>query len=407
MLSVDELLGPHVACYVGYTTDSTRLKNAASGGVVGTVIDYVLANGLVSAVLASRLEIVAGKLEPVPVLARSVQELAACRNSIYLDFNLGARGMFHAVLDEMSQPGRRVAVVGLFCHLTHLASLMERRGIARDRLLAIGLFCSHAPERELLDKVLARQGADLERAVAYHTKTGSGGRDGRLHGRSTLEYADGTKLDFPFIEFTTFKNSWFYTPKKCLVCPDQFSEIADISCGDAWYKEIRGHPNKQTTVVVRNARANALILRMVREGHLALRHVDPVAIVRSQRRVAGGRASLPARIALAKRWNIKLPPVVTGTIRIRDRLHSLMMLGPVQISSKPRVMSWIMRLPTPIVLVYTLLLKLVEQTLVTGLPKSRGVGLVVTGAEEGSETLSSAPSGDVRTADDIERGRAR
>jgi coenzyme F420 hydrogenase subunit beta len=392
MFTTQELLGRQHGCFVGFATDSERRKNAASGGVVGALTDFMLESGIVNAVLASRLDIKEGRLCPVSVLARTTDELKACRNSIYLDFNLGAGGTYKKLIREIETTDHRIAVVGLYCHLTHLHSLLARRGLPRTRLFTIGLFCSHAPERELMTKVLERQGADLSKAVAYHTKTGEGLGDGRLHGRSTVEYADGTALDFPFIEFTAFKNAWFYTPKKCLVCPDQFAEVSDISCGDAWYKEIRYHPHKQTTVVTRTAEARAIVLRMVREGCLELRTVDPATIVRSQRRVAGvEKAALPARVMLARKFGIKLPPF-PGRIRIRDVAHSVLMLAAVRASSRPRIMKLITNLPTFVVLGFTLLVKLVEQSLLSNLPKGSGVGGLITGYEPPLDAAAALPA---------------
>ena len=90
MFTTQELLGRQHGCFVGFATDLERRKNAASGGVVGALTDFMLESGIVNAVLASRLDIKEGRLCPVSVLARTTDELKACRNSIYLDFNLGA-----------------------------------------------------------------------------------------------------------------------------------------------------------------------------------------------------------------------------------------------------------------------------------------------------------------------------
>ena len=57
------------------------------------------------------------------------------------------------------------------------------------------------------------------------------------------------------------------------------------------------------------------------------------------------------------------------------------MLGAVKISAYPRVMRLIMALPTPIVLIFTLTIKLLEQSLLFGLAKGKGVGKVITGFE--------------------------
>jgi hypothetical protein len=48
-----------------------------------------------------------------------------------------------------------------------------------------------------------------------------------------------------------------------------------------------------------------------------------------------------------------------------------------------------MWLPTPVVLSFTLLVKLLEQSLLTGLPKGAGVGHVVTGSEDAAQSVES------------------
>lgn len=389
--TVDHVLGPQTGSFVGYATDPKVRENAASGGATGAILRYLLREGIVDGVVASRLDVDNGELKPVPSIARDPEELEKCRNSIYLDFNVGAGGIYRTLLNELAEdPGKRFAVVGLFCHLSNLKTSMERRGIARDRVIMIGLFCSHAPEPILMKEVLLRQGARLEDAAEYHTKTGEGLRDGRIYGRSRLDYKDGTSLDFPFIEFTTFKNAWFYTPKKCLVCPDQFSEVADISCGDAWYADIRKHRFKQTTVITRNPEARALILDMVRQGDLELRTVDPASVINSQKRVAGvEKAAMPARVKVARWFGIKMPDG-PGRIRLRDLAHSLMMISAVRASTNDRLMRFILKLPTPVVLSFTLVIKLLEQSLIPDFKNTKGVGSVITGHEDGSPSQGGA-----------------
>ena len=61
MFTTQELLGRQHGCFVGFATDSERRKNAASGGVVGALTDFMLKLGIVNAVLASRLDIKEGR----------------------------------------------------------------------------------------------------------------------------------------------------------------------------------------------------------------------------------------------------------------------------------------------------------------------------------------------------------
>ena len=381
--STENLIGVSDNCFVGYAVDKNTRSNAASGGVVNEITKYLLQENIVQGVLTSHLSIENGNLQPKAIIARTVNDLANCKNSIYLDYNIGIFGNYKAIIEELKTTSNNFAIVGLYCHLTQFSQLLSRNKIARNRVILIGLFCSHSPTKELATKVLERQGADLSKAVAYHTKTGDGERDGRLYGRSTVVYEDGSTLDFPFLEFTTFKNAWFYTPKKCLSCPDQFAEIADISCGDAWYKSIRKHKHKQTTIITRNKRATNLIMDMAKRSLLELRLVDTTTVLRSQRRVAAvEKVSLPARVLLAKHlFGIKLPEA-KGRIRLRDIFHSLLLLSAVKISGYKMPMKIIMSLPTPIVFLFTLLIKVSEQSLIMRLPKGKGVTSIITGHED-------------------------
>lgn len=377
--SVSNLLGNHIQSYVGYAVDSKVRYNAASGGAVGAITRYLLENDIVQGVLASEVIVENGEVIPKSKIARTQKELNRCRNSIYLDFNLGSKNIYNNLIEELKVTNNRIAVVGLYCHLSQLQQLMERRGVGRNRVIMIGLFCSHAPHRVLLNKVLDRQTNRMHDANDYITKTGEGGKDGRLHGMSTILFENGDKKEFKFLEFTTFKNAWFYTPKKCLVCPDQFSEVADISCGDAWYKEIRKHRYKWTTIVARTSESNRIICSMARDRKMELRLVDPQSIVSSQRRVAGvEKAALAARVKLAPMFGMKLP-AAEGDVRMRDLAHSVLMLSAVKISNYDNVMRFIMKLPTPMVLVFTLLIKVIEESLLAGFGKGSGVGKVITG----------------------------
>ena len=110
--STEYLLGQHDGCFVGYATDPETRKNAASGGVVSAITKYLLKKGIVKGVLASRLPVVGGRLEPRTIIARTVEELDDCKNSIYLDHNLGGQKRFQNLLEELKTPGK-LAVVGL------------------------------------------------------------------------------------------------------------------------------------------------------------------------------------------------------------------------------------------------------------------------------------------------------
>lgn len=375
--TTQELIGPVVGTYVGRALAPRDFEGAASGGVASALTRFLLESGAVQGVMTASVSIKEGHLAPEAVFATDTEQLLPCRNSLNFSFQLGTIGPFtfrDLVAFLESNPAARVAVVGLHCHLRSLTSMLERHGIERDRVLMIGLFCSHAPDPRLLDDVFRRVGADMTKAVGFQLKTGGVGADGRLHATSTVTYADGSTKVFKLTEYTILKNLWFDADRRCLLCTDMFAEEADISLGDAWYPEIRQEPHKHNTVVSRTAWGDEVLRSAARAGAIELRALSAESVVSSQRRVTGVfKVAGASRTRMGRAFGVKLPPI-EGDITALDRVHSAMLLANYRASQSPGLRGLLMRLPTWAFLPAISAMKLVESRLLGKIPKGSGVG---------------------------------
>lgn len=374
-------IGTIYGSYVGYAKNPETRHNAASGGAVSAITRYLLDMGIVSMVLASRLEIVSGKFIPEIVLAEKSSDLDDCKNSIYFSYHIGSGGSFRKIVDRIRNGGR-VAVVGLHCHLKTLSYFLKRNNIPKDRCLMIGLFCSHAPDIKLLYGLFNRLKINLNSVSAYRAKTGVKGNDGRLHATSTVIHTDGTETIIPHIKFTTYRNCWFYAHNKCLTCSDQFAENADISCGDAWYKEIQKEPCKYTTILARTAEANQIVLNMAEEDILFLGTVDPKTVIHSQSKVTAiAKHSRSARTKLAGLFGIHLPES-RGSSRIIDYIHSFFLLLNVKWSRSEKMSKIIFKIPYPLMFSYVIFLKVLEKLLLLKVLRGNGVGDIINSSKK-------------------------
>lgn len=382
--TTQELVGPVHGCYVGRAVAPRDYEGAASGGVASALGRFLLERGIVQGVMAARVPLTDGRLHPEAIFATEPDQLALSRNSFNFDFQFGSVGpfTFQDLLHYLEEnPGSRVAAIGLFCQLRSLSSMLERRAIARDRVVMIGLFCSHAPDPKLIHDVFRRVGADMDRATGFQLKTGGVGGDGRLHATSTITYSDGSAKVFKLTEYTVLKNLWFDAKRKCLTCTDMFAENADISLGDAWYTEIRDEPHKHNTVLARTPAADVLLREAAAEGYLELRMLDPDSLVATQRRVTGVfKVAGPARTRLARAFGINIPRL-QGESRAIDYVHAALLLTNVRLSQSERVRRLLMRLPTSAFIPGIALMKIVETRLLGKLPKGTGVGEFVTSSK--------------------------
>jgi len=266
-------LGHYDQCFTGYSLDPDIRAHCTSGGIATVLLLYALRTRLIDGalVLKARHDV---PLSAFPSIATTSEEIIAAAGSKY--FPSAINRSLRSLLSQ--DDTRRIAVVGLPCHIHGVRKLEQHLPILSERVvLRLGLFCANCPTCLGTEYFLWLRGIPSSdvRAVEYR----AGGWPGVL--RVTLK--DGEKLDLPrgTTERSVRRKAEFYSAfhydfsmPRCLICPDQTNELADISLGDLWHPAARAEESAgHSFVISRTSIGSELLRRAVDAGEVLLREL--------------------------------------------------------------------------------------------------------------------------------------
>jgi len=96
-------------------------------------------------------------------------------------------------------------------------------------------------------------------------------------------------------------------PFRCYLCPDSTAELADISCGDPWYREVKEDPQGFSLVLVRTERGRQIVHGAIEAGYVVLAQRRPDVLVASQSGMLDKRGAIWGRILAMKLFGIPVP----------------------------------------------------------------------------------------------------
>lgn len=265
-----------------------------NGGTVSALTSFALREGQIqAAALTSR-----DGLTPVPVLARTEDEILACSGSKY---------MASPTLSSVTvNSAMSLAVVGTACQMTALAR-MRMNPLAREDFhdpvaIAIGLFCTWALDTRRLKALVQNRldSADIlsmdvppppAQVMAFTTSKG--------------------RVEIPLAEIRTA------IPSGCSICPDMTAEFADVSVGalegeDGW-----------NTLIVRTERGERLVAEAVEKGYLLTGPMPPESLVNLEKGALGKKRKAFTRAGEMNLLNVP-PDQGRGALVVdRKRLDAL------------------------------------------------------------------------------------
>jgi coenzyme F420 hydrogenase subunit beta len=272
--SEDYLLGNYQCCYVGHSNDSVVRCNSSSGGIASHLAIYALEKGLVDGVLVVRMK-EDQPLIPEAFVAKTRQDILSASKSKYCPVPL------NIALRKILRTEGKFAVVGLPCHI-HGIRLAEKnvRGLKDKIVLHIGLLCSHTTSFKGTDFLLDKIGIRKE-AIARLDYRGKG-----WPGFMSIRLKSGTNHDIRFIKswnaYWNVFSPFFFTPLRCMMCPDQANELSDISVGDAWLPELKENAVGESVIIARTKVGEEVLAAMVCSRLLSVKQVSAEKIKQSQ-----------------------------------------------------------------------------------------------------------------------------
>ena len=344
----DKVIGNYLGCYVGHSTDDFLRFNCSSGGIATQLLIFALENHMVDGVLVTRM-MKNNPLEPEAFIARTREELTSALGSKYCPVSTNVK------LKEILRQNGRFAVVGLPCQIHGIRKAARVfKPLDRKIVLYLGLLCSHMVSFDGTDLLLKKKGLKREqvRKISYRGKG--------WPGSMSIEMKDGLTLSLPLVAswnaYWPVFSSFFFTPLRCTMCPDQTAELADISLGDAWLPEFKLEKKGASIVISRTRRGKNLLDDAVSARAISLVPANIGKVRQSQfTNLKFKKDDLGYRLRFLRFIGRKTPlfnPNIKSSFKLASTLRALYIYVNIKVSSKRLFRRLLSRVPLPLIRLY-------------------------------------------------------
>lgn len=284
------LIGNFLNCYVGYSSNINIRHNAASGGLITSLLIFALEEGLINGALVTRMK-KNKPLEPEPFIARTPEEITEACGSKYcpVPANIGLKEII------MAKENERFAVVGLPCHIHGLRKAQIVNAKLRERVvLSLGIICNHTPTFKATEYLLTNVGVKNEDVIMLNYR-GQG-----WPGGLKIESKKGKTVSKIVHEYWASGFGTYFYSDRCTVCCDQTCELADISFADAWLPEL-ANDSLGTSIFVNRTNISEILLRnMQLKEKVEFERIDYRKLIQTQKGALLDRKKLRNRIFIFK-----------------------------------------------------------------------------------------------------------
>jgi len=341
------LLGNYLGCYVGHANDKDVRCHSSSGGIATSLLIFALETDMIDGALVVRMK-KNRPLEPQPFIARTKEELLSASKSKYCLVSM------NEALRQILEEDGRFAVVGLPCHIHGVRKAERACKILQERIvLRVGLMCSRTANflgtEFLLEKMRIRKEQVIE--LAYRGKG--------WPGSMSIKLMDGSNLRIPCVGWNAYWpifSSFFFTPMRCIMCPDHTNELADISLGDAWLPELKHERFGESIIMARTKAAEKLLTLASSAGAIYIRPVGPEKVKQSQAEpLKFKKDDLGARLTTLRSVGKEIPifsPAPNSSASFVALLRTFFAYFNIQASSNKHLKSLLINVPFPLFRLY-------------------------------------------------------
>jgi len=224
----ENLWGPSVGIYRGWSLEQEVRYRAASGGIITSVCLFLLETGKCDAIL----QVGSSDSNPFDLQLYSNSDRSAvikCSSSKYIT------GLTYKDIEEKIQPDKRYAVVGKPCDIEALSNYMVYNSTLKESIIyKLTFFCAGAPSVKANEKMVKELGIEKEDV------TGIRYRGNGWPGKATVI----TRAEEKQMEYIDSWNNILGRDirKICKFCVNGTGMFADISCGDLWNLSDKNYP---------------------------------------------------------------------------------------------------------------------------------------------------------------------
>jgi coenzyme F420-reducing hydrogenase beta subunit len=305
-----------VKTYFGYSLIEPIRANAASGGMVSTLIIDGLRQKRFDGALLCRSFVVNNEVKTEYFIATSEEEIAQTQGSKYIATRFSSEAV--SLIREFKG---KIAVVCLPCEALILNNLRGKDQELNQKLaLVITLYCGHDSEKGLTEMVLRKLNPKNKPIQDFRF------RFGHWRGNLKLTLTDGEEIVKPFHYFSDYQNLFFFCETKCLQCVDQTGFYADISVGDIWSMEMKDNPIKHNALIVRTEAGQKAVESVQASGIANVFEVPVGRVCAGQSRSLPLHANVNARAWAGKRYGLNLKPNSDAKLTMLEKMTARILL---------------------------------------------------------------------------------
>lgn len=339
-------IGTFHKVWMGYSTDESIRREAASGGIVSSMFIHLLETGQIDAALVCHSQMKDGALDHKIYLAKTREEILAAQTSKYFNIPI-LKGI--KLIEEFDG---KVAVVGLPSQINAITRRIDKNeDLAQKIVFKISLFCGHNSEDDLVKTVWKKKGIQESEIDHFYF------RKGLWRGRMRVHMKDGTQHEFPFQDFSHYQNLHILSLGRCLNCFDHMGYYADISTGDVWTRSAKEIGIKPSIFLARTDRGLEVAEEMLKAQKIEADETDREALYRSQMRSINYHYAISARAKVAKYFGLNIKDRTGEKPKFRDVMAACIVLWNHKISGSPKALSMFMKIPKPILAIYVYIFK--------------------------------------------------
>jgi coenzyme F420 hydrogenase subunit beta len=247
--------------YIGYCTDEAIRRNSASGGIISSVLIWLLENKWIDGAVVLKMS----ETEPwmnEPFIATSKEEILISAQSKYTISSV------NEILPEILRFKGNLAYVGLPGQVQSIRKLQEINDPSVINIKYIfGPFYGNTLHFSSVISFLRSY-----KIRDYHQVARLYFRYGEWPGYMRAEMKDGKIIQLP--KFHANYLIPFHILKNSLLCTDLSNEFTDISGGDAWAPIYEERGKGFSMVISRSKTGQEIIDNMKSEGLLTLNEIE-------------------------------------------------------------------------------------------------------------------------------------
>lgn len=243
----DSFWGDYFQCYIGSSSSDAIEKEASSGGIISTILIFLLKNKIIDYVIHIGPD-PENPLLNIVKLSSNSKEVLENADSRY------APSAALANILQIIENGKYYAFVGKPCDVSALRSYSKfNQTVANQIKYYFSFFCFGVPSLNQTKKLTAQLGIQEEQvqSIVY--------RKNGWPGSFNVIAKDGTCKSILYKDYMHFLFSDIHI--RCKICPEGLGESADISSGDGWSEfDEKGYPS------FKNARGRSIIFSKTHVG---------------------------------------------------------------------------------------------------------------------------------------------